>query len=191
MSASLIFNFEPNDRQTMIEEGPDYRDFFHHIEESVDGREKLLEKLRLVSEKVSKKTDLTPIKALQRIMGAVEKGDPKGVIREWMRKAGDARVERREEVESVIERLKDESNAPDVGDRVRIDFNETARGYLTPRQEQFDGKEGVVKVRDPFSYGSQRSRYTVELSDSVNEGNGDTRMVHNLLPGEVIRIEDN
>jgi len=193
MSVSLIFNFELNDRQAMIEEGPNYRDFFRHVEKSVEENsqnESTMEKLRLVSEKVAEKTDLTPIEALRKMTGAVEEGDPKDVIREWMRRAGDVREERREEVEQVISRLKDEANAPDVGDRVQIDFNEISRGYLTPYQEQVDGKEGVVRVRDPFSYGSQRSRYTVELSDSVNTEHGNTQMVHNLLPGEVIRIED-
>lgn len=184
----------------MIEEGPNYKDFFKHVEESVRekeekndeerSREEKLETLRRVGERIAEETDLTPIQALRRITEAAEEGNPTTVITEWMRKAGDAREERREEVEDVIGRLKDEANAPDVGDKVRVEFNETARGYLTPFQQQVNEKEGVVRVRDPFSSGSQRSRYSVELSNSVNTEHGDTHMVHNLLPGEVIRIED-
>ena len=81
----------------MIEEGPDYKDFFRNIEESVreeERKEETMNKLRRVSEKVSENTDLTPIEALRKITGAVEEGRPKGVIREWMRRAGDARAER-------------------------------------------------------------------------------------------------
>jgi len=71
-----------------------------------------------------------------------------------------------------------------------VKFNETARGHLTPFQKQVDGSEGVVRVRDPFSHGSQRSRYSVELTDVKVTEQGDTHMLHNLLPGEVYPLND-
>jgi len=70
-----------------------------------------------------------------------------------------------------------------VGDKVKIEFNEDARGSLTPRQEELNGSKGKIAVRDPFSKGSQRARYTVDLIDS------EKGTVNNLTPGEVTKIE--
>lgn len=171
-----------------IEDGPSYADFFLYEEESSERTEE--DVLREVTEEVANRTGYSQVQVLNRIKEYLVDGGRRQVIREWMRAAGDARESRREEVDDIVDRLKDEANAPETGDRVRIKFNETARGSLTPFQEQVDGSEGVVRVRDPFSHGSQRSRYTVELSSVKNTEHGDTHMVHNLLPGEVTRLDD-
>ena len=112
--------------------------------------------------------------------------DPRSLISEWMQKVEEAPKERKKSVDRVIERLKDESDAPSVGDEVKIDFNETSRPALTPQQEEIDGSTGTVRVRDPFSKGSQRARYTVEVQQD-----GKPKMIHNLTPGEVKVVEKN
>lgn len=175
-----------------IEDGPTYRDFY--LYESKDRQQQdsssTVNKLREAAEELAERTSLSQVQALEKIKEYLVDGGRREVIREWMRAAGDIREKKREEVEGIVDRLKDEAHAPEVGDRVYIKFNETARGTLTPFQEQVDGSEGVVRVRDPFSYGSQRSRYTVELSDVKVTEQGDTHMVHNLLPGEVYPVDD-
>lgn len=110
--------------------------------------------------------------------------DPVTLIREWMRKVENASKKRKESVDQVVDRLKDEANAPSVGDKVKIQFNKSSRSSLTPDQKEINGSKGTVKVRDPFSVGSQRARYTVEVTQ-----NGNPKMIHNLTPGEVKRID--
>lgn len=162
-----------------------YRDFFSHIEKRAKKQKRAEEKLRKASEKLAERLDISTVEALSRIQNRLAE-DPQSVLQEWREAKKEAPRRRKQSVDNVIERLKDEADAPSVGDKVEIQFNEEARGYLTPQQKELNGQKGEVKVRDPFSSGSQRSRYTVEV---IGEG-GEPHTVHNLTPGEVIPTDE-
>jgi len=81
--------------------------------------------------------------------------------------------------EAILDRIKDGANAPSVGDKVKIQFDEQSRGHLTPNQKEINGKSGEVKTRTPFKTGSQFARYSVEIDNSE-------QTVHNLSPSEVV-----
>ncbi len=81
--------------------------------------------------------------------------------------------------EAILDRIKDRANAPSVGDKVKIQFDEQSRGHLTPNQKDIDGKSGEVITRTPFKTGSQFARYSVEID-------GSEQTVHNLSPSEVV-----
>jgi hypothetical protein len=162
-----------------------YKDFFRHVEKRAKNKQKEDEKetkIRKAAEKLAEKYDVSSVKALQVIQKRLS-GDPTSQILEWKKAENQKQSETKKSVDSVISRLKDETSAPSVGDKVKIEFNEDARGSLTPRQEELNGSKGKVAVRDPFSKGSQRARYTVDLTDS------EKGTVNNLTPGEVTKIE--
>jgi len=144
----------------------EYKDFFRHIEEKVQKQNRL----RKVSKKLSERLEISQVEALSKIQD-------RPMLREWME------VEKQASSTSeTIQRLKDKANAPSVGDTVEVRFDEEARGHLTPQQKEINGKKGIVEVRDAFSKGSQRARYTVEVTGE----DGQPFKIHNLTPGEVI-----
>lgn len=164
---------------------PSYKDFFYHVQRRAQEEKKERsreERLERLSEKLAEKFDVSPVKALQMVQERLEES-PKTVLREWMRKVDEAPNKRN--VDSVIERLKDEADAPSVGDEVKVKFE---REHLTPRQEELDGSKATVKVRDAFSKGSQRARYTVEVHESETEV---PQTINNLTPGEIVPLDSN
>lgn len=170
-----------------------YKDFFRHVERKIQEQEKSKtqeERLSVLSEKLANRFNISSVEALKMIQEKLSDG-PQNVLKEWKQKVKEAPKKRKKSVDSVIERLKDESNAPSVGDKVKIEFDESARGNLTPKQEELNGKKGEVKIRDPFSKGSQRARYTVELFDSEIDEAGLPLTVNNLTPGEVKPFDSN
>lgn len=170
-----------------------YKDFFRHLEEKAERqKQSTFQKRRLsvLSEKLAERFDISSVEALRVIQEKLSES-PRDVLREWRQKVNEAPKKRKDSVDSVIERLKDESDAPSVGDRVKVEFNKDARGNLTPKQEELNGKKGEVKIRDPFSKGSQRARYTVEIFESELDENGLPLTVNNLTPGEVKPLDSN
>lgn len=155
-----------------------YKDFFGHIKRRVEKKNKKRASENLIrdaSERLAERLNISAVEALSLIQERVSE-NPKSVLREWMK------AKESKQPSTNGERLKDKTNAPGVGDSVKIQFDEKARGgYLTPQQEKMNGRKGTVKIRDPFSAGSQRARYTVEV---VGEG-GNPHTIHNLTPGEV------
>lgn len=165
---------------------PSYKDFFKHVEQSAkkEERERSREEtLRRVSEKLAERLGTSPVQALQMVQEKLS-SSPKKAINEWMEASSKKKSKRKKSVDKVVGRLKDEADAPSVGDKVRIEYD---REPLTPSQEKINGSEGKVAVRDPFSKGSQRARYTVEIT-SPEEDMPPT--VNNLLPGEVVPVEE-
>ena len=158
-----------------------YKDFFQHIERRVEKKNKRRaseDLIRNASEKLAERLNISTVEALSLIQERLDE-KPKSVIREWMK----AKKENKKPLDG--RRLKDKADAPTVGDSVKIQFNEKARGgHLTPQQKKMNGRKGTVKNRDPLSTGSQRARYTVEV---VGEG-GNPHKIHNLTPGEVKKV---
>lgn len=149
----------------------EYRDFFRHIEKRVEKRKRKESRLRAVSQRLAEKLDVSQLEALSKLQN-------RPMLREWM----EAEKQKDEQFgDNLIRRLKDKSDAPSVGDTVKVQFNEKARGYLTPQQENINGRKGTVTIRDGFSKGSQRARYTVEVTGE----DGQPHTIHNLTPGEV------
>ena len=164
-----------------------YRDYFRHIEESAKQKESersTEKRLEEVADQLAERFGVSPVRALRIVQERLSEG-PTKTLREWMEAKEDKTKETKKSVDSVIRRLKDEADAPSVGDTVKVQFDEGGRGTLTPRQEEINGSEGVVKIRDPFSRGSQRARYTVEITET-----DEPQTVNNLTPGEVTRVSD-
>jgi hypothetical protein len=164
-----------------------YRDFFRHIQQSAkkeQSERSTEERLAEIADRLAEQFGVSPVRALRVVQERLSEG-PTETLREWMEAKEDKTKQTKKSVDSVIRRLKDEANAPSVGDTVKVQFDEEARGTLTPRQEEINGAKGVVKIRDPFSRGSQRARYTVEIAET-----DEPQTVNNLTPGEVTRVSD-
>lgn len=146
----------------------EYKDFFLNLRERVDEKESSTEnRIKRLAEKVSEKTDVSVVKVLSAINST-------RLLEEWKEAESEATAK------DLIDRIKDSPDAPSVGEEVKVQFDKASRGFLTPRQEDINGKTGIVKSRQKFKTGSQMGRYTVE----VKKEDGPYK-VHNLTPAEV------
>lgn len=158
-----------------------YKDFFRHVKRRVERQKRKRESENLIheaSEKLAERLDISTVEALSLIQRRLDE-NPKSVVKEWMK----VKESGSEPLDG--ERLKDKADAPSVGDPVKVQFNEKARGgHLTPQQKKMNGREGTVKARDSLSTGSQQARYTVEIVGK----DGNPHTIHNLTPGEVKKV---
>lgn len=161
-----------------------YRDYFRHIERRVKQKQeekKRERKIRRAAEKLAERLDTSSVQALSKLQES-----PEIILEHWRREVNEAPEKRERSVQKVMGRLKDEANAPSVGDEVKVEFE---RENMTFQQKEIDGSKGTVKIRDPFSMGSQRATYTVEIHESETES-GMPVTINNLTPGEVVPVNE-
>jgi hypothetical protein len=89
------------------------------------------------------------------------------------------------EVDEVVSKLIQENEGPDQGDRVRLTLD---RETMTPAQREMNGQEGVVIIKDPFSYGSDHVRYSVRFDSPVETADGDYYTINNLTPEDIEKV---
>jgi hypothetical protein len=85
----------------------------------------------------------------------------------------------------VVNKIVTEANGPERGDRVRLTLN---REYMTNSQREMNGMEGTVTIRDPFAYGSDEVRYTVEFDEPVETADGNYQILSNLTADDIEKI---